>query len=145
MRSGGVSGKITSEDGLQKVIRVRAQELMKSPRKMCWKSAAVVFFSPFLCMPISALLKGFGCDGNEGVGIQCPPILGVDFSSIATLIFLYSAWGTIFAFPLGVLLFIIGFTLPNKPRTKTEPKQPSKDDKDDDGFPPDYYQPDQMK
>lgn len=72
--------------------------------------------------------------------MHCPPILGIDYSSIATLIFLYSAWGAILTFPLGILLFLVGFILPNKPRLKAEPKQsPQQNYKDDGGLPPDYY------
>lgn len=87
---------------------------MKSPKLKCWLASAIVAISPVLAWPVNMLFGGFGCHGNEGVGVHCPSLLGIDYSPIANLVFLFSAWGAIFSLPAGIVMFLICSFVPWK-------------------------------
>lgn len=67
-------------------------------------------------MPISLLLGIVGCHGNEGVGMHCAPVLGIDYSAVANAIFLFAAWGITLTLPAGLILFLLCSFAPWKSR-----------------------------
>jgi len=96
---------------------------MKSPKLKCWLASAIVVLSPILALPLNMLFGFLGCHGNEGTGISCPPIVGIDYSPIADLVFMFSAWGLIFSLPAGLILFLVCSFVPWKRRNGVGDKE----------------------
>lgn len=79
-----------------------------SRRGKCWIASILVLFSPILSWPFLGVFTLFGCHGNEGTGVFCSPIFGFfDISSLASIVFMFAAWGLIFTIPLGLALSLL--------------------------------------
>lgn len=84
------------------------------PPKNQWSKKKLGLFwimvgvSPLICWIFMPLLSALGCAGNEGTGVRCSNALGVNIDVIATLLFLYMAWGILVSIVFSIAAYAMG-------------------------------------
>lgn len=73
--------------------------------KIFWSLVGV---SPLLSWALIPAFGAFGCSGNEGVGIRCEKVLGINVDAMFTILYLYMAWGILISAIGGMLAYLLG-------------------------------------
>jgi len=75
--------------------------------RKCWVLGVMVMIFPILAWPLLDLFVIGGCTGGKGAGIDCPPILGIQFHAVPTDLLLFSVGGLGISIPLGLVLLMV--------------------------------------